>query len=191
MVIAPDIEAQILRYYHAEKWRVGTIARQLHVHHSTVRRVLARRKARKRMAGTNQPSGIKRCPARPSGAPRLHVVERPPLRVEQGRAEIEDVARALAHQRERGRTPRAEAPGLVLLEREMGLELLRQHPHPDVVRQANDLDHLDAMVGGGALDAPEQLLADAAAAVFAFNRERCLGVNVAPERRLFAPDRLV
>jgi transposase len=41
MVIAPDIEAQILRYHHAEKWRVGTIARQLHVHHSTVRRVLA------------------------------------------------------------------------------------------------------------------------------------------------------
>jgi transposase len=41
MVIAPDIEAQILRYYHAEKWKVGTIARQLHVHHSTVRRVLA------------------------------------------------------------------------------------------------------------------------------------------------------
>ena len=41
MVIAPDIEAQILRYHHAEKWRVGTIARQLHVHHSVVRRVLA------------------------------------------------------------------------------------------------------------------------------------------------------
>ena len=41
MVIVPDIEAQILRYYHAEKWRVGTIARQLHVHHSVVRRVLA------------------------------------------------------------------------------------------------------------------------------------------------------
>ena len=41
MVIAPDIEAQILRYHHAEKWTVGTIARQLHVHHSTVRRVLA------------------------------------------------------------------------------------------------------------------------------------------------------
>jgi len=37
----PDIEAQILRYYHAEKWTVGTIARQLHVHHSVVRRVLA------------------------------------------------------------------------------------------------------------------------------------------------------
>ena len=27
--------------YHAEKWRVGTIAAQLHVHHSVVRRVLA------------------------------------------------------------------------------------------------------------------------------------------------------
>ena len=37
----PDIEAQILRYYHAEKWTVGTIARQLHVHHTVVRRVLA------------------------------------------------------------------------------------------------------------------------------------------------------
>lgn len=36
----PDIEAQILRYHHAEKWTVGTIARQLHVHHSVVRRVL-------------------------------------------------------------------------------------------------------------------------------------------------------
>src|SRR5271167_3122322 len=40
MVIAPDIEAQILRYHHAEKWTMGTIARQLHVHHSVVRRVL-------------------------------------------------------------------------------------------------------------------------------------------------------
>jgi transposase len=42
MVTPPDIEAQILRYYHAEKWPVGTIARQLHVHHNVVRRVLAR-----------------------------------------------------------------------------------------------------------------------------------------------------
>ena len=31
MTIPPDLEAQILRYYHVEKWRVGTIARQLHV----------------------------------------------------------------------------------------------------------------------------------------------------------------
>src|SRR6516164_8249139 len=41
MTIPPDLEAQILRYYHVEKWRVGTIAGQLHVHHATVRRVLA------------------------------------------------------------------------------------------------------------------------------------------------------
>ena len=41
MVTPPDIQAQILRYYHAEKWTAGTIARQLHVHHSVVRRVLA------------------------------------------------------------------------------------------------------------------------------------------------------
>jgi transposase len=41
MVTPPDIEAQILRYYHVEKWRVGTIATQLHVHHSVVTRVLA------------------------------------------------------------------------------------------------------------------------------------------------------
>src|ERR1700692_2598131 len=38
--IPPDLEAQILRYYHVEKWLVGTIARQLHVHHGTVARVL-------------------------------------------------------------------------------------------------------------------------------------------------------
>lgn len=41
MTIPPELEAQILRYYHAEKWRIGTIATQLHVHHSAVARVLA------------------------------------------------------------------------------------------------------------------------------------------------------
>ena len=41
MVTPLDVEAQILRYYHAEKWRIGTIATQLHVHHSVVRRVLS------------------------------------------------------------------------------------------------------------------------------------------------------
>lgn len=41
MTISPELEAQILRLYHAEKWRCGTIARQLHVHHTTVHRVLA------------------------------------------------------------------------------------------------------------------------------------------------------
>lgn len=41
MTIPPELEAQILRYYHVEKWRIGTIARQLRVHAETVARVLA------------------------------------------------------------------------------------------------------------------------------------------------------
>lgn len=41
VAIHPEIEAQILRLYHAEKWRCGTIARQLSIHHETVERVLA------------------------------------------------------------------------------------------------------------------------------------------------------
>jgi hypothetical protein len=41
VTIPPELEAQILRYYHVERWRPGTIARQLHVHHGTVARVLA------------------------------------------------------------------------------------------------------------------------------------------------------
>ena len=40
MTITPELEAQILRYHHVEKWRIGTIARQLHVHHGSVLRVL-------------------------------------------------------------------------------------------------------------------------------------------------------
>lgn len=41
MTVSAETEANILRYYHVEKWRVGTIARQLYVHHSVVSRVLA------------------------------------------------------------------------------------------------------------------------------------------------------
>ena len=41
MTIKPELEAEILRYHHVEKWRTGTIARHLHVHHGTVRRILA------------------------------------------------------------------------------------------------------------------------------------------------------
>ncbi len=40
MAISPELEAQILRYFHVEKWLPGTISRQLGVHHSTVDRVL-------------------------------------------------------------------------------------------------------------------------------------------------------
>ncbi len=39
-MISREIEARILRLYHAERWKIGTIATQLAVHHSTVRRVL-------------------------------------------------------------------------------------------------------------------------------------------------------
>ena len=40
MTIPADQQALIRRLYHGEKWRVGTIARQLGLHHSTVTRVL-------------------------------------------------------------------------------------------------------------------------------------------------------
>ena len=40
-MISRALEAEILRLHHAEHWPIGTIAAQLRVHHSTVRRVLA------------------------------------------------------------------------------------------------------------------------------------------------------
>ena len=40
-MISREIEADILRLFHGEGWKVGTIARQLAVHHTTVQRVLA------------------------------------------------------------------------------------------------------------------------------------------------------
>ena len=40
MAIDDELKAQILRYHFVEHWRVGTIAAQLGVHHSTVERVL-------------------------------------------------------------------------------------------------------------------------------------------------------
>ncbi len=42
MVISKEIESEILRLYHAEKWKRGTIARQLQIHHGVVDRVLTR-----------------------------------------------------------------------------------------------------------------------------------------------------
>lgn len=41
-MISKEREAEILRLYHAEKWKIGTLATQLGLHHGTVRRVLAR-----------------------------------------------------------------------------------------------------------------------------------------------------
>ncbi len=62
MTISKALEAQILRYYHVEQWRVGTIARQLGVHHNTVDRVLSQsglpkleRRARPSMLDTYLP----------------------------------------------------------------------------------------------------------------------------------------
>ncbi len=40
-MISKEKEADILRLFHAEKWKVNTIAAQLGVHHTTVQRVLA------------------------------------------------------------------------------------------------------------------------------------------------------
>ena len=39
-MISKEIEAQVLRYHLVEKWPIGTIARQIGVHHYTVERVL-------------------------------------------------------------------------------------------------------------------------------------------------------
>jgi hypothetical protein len=41
LAIPQELEAKILRYFHVEKWKVGTIAAQLGVHHGTVDRVLS------------------------------------------------------------------------------------------------------------------------------------------------------
>ncbi len=41
MSIDKELEAKILRYHYVEKWKVGTISRQLNIHHDTVERVLS------------------------------------------------------------------------------------------------------------------------------------------------------
>lgn len=41
MTISAELQTQILRYYHVEKWLVGTIRRQLGVHPDTIHRVLS------------------------------------------------------------------------------------------------------------------------------------------------------
>ena len=48
VTIPAELEAKILRFHHVEKWRIGTIAKQLRVHHETVERVLGRRSAARR-----------------------------------------------------------------------------------------------------------------------------------------------
>jgi transposase len=41
VTLSVTLQAEIVRLYHAEHWRMGTIAAQLGVHHSSVRRVLS------------------------------------------------------------------------------------------------------------------------------------------------------
>ena len=41
MTISKEKEAEILRFYHVEKWPVGTISKELHVHHDAIHRVLS------------------------------------------------------------------------------------------------------------------------------------------------------
>ena len=41
-MISKEQTAEVLRLYHAEKWKIGTIAAQLGLHHGTIRRVLTR-----------------------------------------------------------------------------------------------------------------------------------------------------
>ena len=38
MTLSPSVAAEVHRLFHVEKWKVGTIARHLHVHHRSVRR---------------------------------------------------------------------------------------------------------------------------------------------------------
>ena len=42
MTVSKESESEILRLFHAEKWKRGTIARQLHIHHEAVDRVLVK-----------------------------------------------------------------------------------------------------------------------------------------------------
>ena len=70
MTTAPDLVAQILRLYTVEKWRAGTIARQLRVHRDVVRRVIA--------GDSTSASYVRSNPAVVTVSP-LHVIVRVPL----------------------------------------------------------------------------------------------------------------
>ena len=63
MAIDDKTRAEILRLYYAEKWKIGTIARQLRVHHSTVDRVLAAAGVPRGRDGGGVRSSIPSCPS--------------------------------------------------------------------------------------------------------------------------------
>ncbi len=73
MTISRELAAQIVRLRMVEKWRVGTIARQLHVHRDTVRRVLALEGAAASLVPATQPLRASRLdPYRPFIEQTLH-----------------------------------------------------------------------------------------------------------------------
>ena len=80
MTISKEQEARILRFYHVEKWRVGTIARQLGLHHGTVDRVLSQaglpKVERPRRARTHRPLSTL-CGGDPEAVSQSH--RQPPL----------------------------------------------------------------------------------------------------------------
>jgi transposase len=55
MTVAPEVEAEISRLFHAEHWKVGTIASQLGVHEDVVRRVLGLLRTQPRPARPARP----------------------------------------------------------------------------------------------------------------------------------------
>ena len=58
MPIDDELRAQILRYHFVEHWRVGTIASQLRVHHSTVERVLGEAGVKREHRRPRRPSKL-------------------------------------------------------------------------------------------------------------------------------------
>ena len=58
MALGDELKAQILRYHFVEHWRVGTIARQLGVHHSTVERVLGEAGVQRERRRPRRPSKL-------------------------------------------------------------------------------------------------------------------------------------
>ena len=55
-MISKAKEAEILRYYHVEKWPVGTISKQLGVHHDAIHRVLSQQTTTTRKERTKRES---------------------------------------------------------------------------------------------------------------------------------------
>lgn len=51
MTVTKEIEAEILRLYHAEKWPINTIASQLNVHHTVVSRVVLQEGVTEKLRG--------------------------------------------------------------------------------------------------------------------------------------------